>query len=119
MLPIFLLLSYWGVPTTGRTDWNEFWEFFKVDHARRIDEIVARGERRLIILSKSLVSNYMAYARKEWSVFEWLPEVFTLGEMKSVGDTIVFRAPHFSSTTYKKEVFYELGDRIRSFCEYQ
>jgi hypothetical protein len=117
--PHISFIELLDVPTTGRTERAEFWQLFEVGHARRIDELASKGERRLIVLSKSLVSNYMAHARKKCSVFEWLPEEFTLGEMKSVGDTIVLGAPHFSSTTYKKEVFHELGDRIRAFCENQ
>ena len=103
------------VPTTGRTEWAELWKLFEIDHARRIDALVARGERRLIILSKSLVSNYMANAQKKWPIFEWLPEKFALGEMDVIGDTIVLGAPHFSSTTYKKAVFEDLGSRIKDF----
>lgn len=103
------------IPTTGRTEQSEFWRLFRDEHASRIDALVARGERRMIILSKSLASNYMAYARKRWPVFEWVPEEFSLGEMVVVGETIVLGAPHFSSTTYKKEIFEELGSCIRQF----
>ena len=107
------------LPTTGRTEKAEFWRLFRAEHARRIDALVARGERRMIILSKSLVSNYMAYARKRWPVFEWVPEHFALGQLGLIGETVVVGAPHFSSTTYKKEVFQDLGRNIRSFCEDQ
>ena len=54
------------VPTTGRTEWSRFWEIFNIDHARRIDELVTSGVPRLVLLSKSLVSNYMAHANKKW-----------------------------------------------------
>lgn len=103
------------MPTTGRTEKAGFWRLFREEHARRIDALVARAERRMIVLSKSLVSNYMAYARRGWPVFEWVPERFALGEMDVIGETIVVGAPHFSSTTYEREVFEELGERIRRF----
>ena len=103
------------MPTTGRTEQAEFWRLFSKKHAHRIDALVDRGDRRLIILSKSLVSNYMAIARKRWPIFEWVPEEFALGEMDVIGETIVLGAPHFSSTTYKKEIFEELGSRIKQF----
>lgn len=104
------------VPTTGRTDRSHFWDLFSIEHARRIDGLVSSGRRRLVLLSKSLVSNYMEQARKRWEVFDWLPTGFRLGKLKAIKDTLLIGAPHFSSTTYKKEVFYNLGDEIREFC---
>lgn len=109
-------LELLDVPTTGRTEWSRFWEIFNIDHARRIDGLVTSGEPRLVILSKTLVSTYMAYAKKTWPVFDWLPDEFNLGAMTSIRQTVIFGAPHFSSTSYKKEIFLELGDKIRDFC---
>ena len=57
----------------------------------------------------------MAHARKKCSVFEWVPEEFALGEMNDIGGTILLGAPHFSSTTYKKDVFEDLGTYIKEF----
>ncbi len=104
-------------PTTGRTEWKSFWSLFNVDHARHIDDLVNTGGPRLILVSQSLVSRYMRHARKEHSVFAWLPREFALGQLDRVGKTIIWGAPHFSSTTYEKTVFEEVGDTIRQFCE--
>ncbi|NNE33979.1 MAG: hypothetical protein HKN13_02005 [Rhodothermales bacterium] len=104
------------VPTTGRTDRSHFWDLFSIEHAGRIDSLVSSGSRRLVLLSNSLVSNYMEQARKRWGVFDWLPTDFRLGPLKAIGDTQLLGAPHFSATKYKKEVFHDLGDDIRKFC---
>jgi hypothetical protein len=71
------------------------------------------------MLSRSLTENYMRKAYKKWHFFQWLPGQFQLGEMKRVGETVIYGAPHFSSTQYKKEVFEELGVFIRDFCDRQ
>lgn len=103
-------------PTTGRTEWDAFWSFFNIQHARKIDRLVETGEPRLVLVSQSLVSRYMSRAKKTHSVFSWLPEEFSLGPLKTIGKTTIWGAPHFSSTNYKKYVFEELGDTIRQFC---
>jgi hypothetical protein len=105
------------VPTIGRTADERFWDLFDVEHARRIDRLVATGEPRLVILSKSLVSNYMLRAKKTRPVFAWVPDEFRFGEMKRIGDTIIYGAPHFSSTRYEKGVFATLGNRLRKYCD--
>jgi hypothetical protein len=73
------------------------------------------GEPRVVVLSKTLMG-YMLEAKTTRSVFAWLPETFQLGEMKKIGGTIIYGAPHFSSTTYTKEVFADLGIYLRAFC---
>lgn len=104
------------VPTIGRTESSVFWELFNANHARKIDALVKSGSPRMILLSKTLASNYMAEAKRMHDVFDWLPSEFRLGKMATIGKTVIFGAPHFSATTYKKEVFHELGDQIREFC---
>jgi hypothetical protein len=104
------------VPTTGQTNRKRFWELFDVEHAARIDRLVTTGAPRLVILSKTL-SQYMLQAKKTRKVFGWLPDRFHLGEMKRVGETTIYGAPHFSSTTYEKKVFATLGDRLRQYCD--
>lgn len=105
------------IPTTGRTQWGEFWQLFSKTHARRIDRLISSGDRRLVLVSQSLMARYMSHAKRTLSVFPWLPKVFELGPLIRIGDTIILGAPHFSSTTYKKVVFEELGDTIRRFCQ--
>jgi hypothetical protein len=107
------------VPTTGRTENDQFWDLFSQEHAKRIDDLVRDRSPRLVMLSRSLTENYMRKAYKKWHFFQWLPGQFQLGEMKRVGETVIYGAPHFSSTQYKKEVFEELGVFIRDFCDRQ
>ncbi|WP_157976685.1 hypothetical protein [Parahaliea mediterranea] len=104
-------------PTTGRTIPSKFWSLFDLDHAKNIDSLILSGESRLVILSKSLFSEYMQEARRKHNVFTWLPTEFCLGEMKRIGKTLIYGAPHFSSTNYKKSVFESLGTEVRKFCE--
>lgn len=105
------------VPTTGRTDEVAFWKMFRIKHARRIDGLVGERARRLILVSKTLHERYMRKAQQAHGVFGWLPSEFRLGEMARIGETVIYGAPHFSSTTYKKSVFQELGVYMRDFCE--
>ncbi len=104
------------IPTTGRTDPSKFWSLFDVDHAEKIDMLVSSGARRMVVLSKSLFSQYMQEANKRYDVFSWLPDQFSLGPMKSVRETLIYGAPHFSSTNYKRSVFESVGADIRKFC---
>lgn len=104
------------VPTTGRTDPSSFWQLFQPDHARRIDALVESGERRMIVLSKSVADQYMRVAAKRYGVFLWLLKRFQLGHLGQIGKTVIYGAPHFSSTMYKKSVFEAVGDKIRRFC---
>jgi hypothetical protein len=104
------------MPTTGQTNKERFWELFDVAHAARIDRLIEAGEPRIVVLSKTL-SGYMELARKTRQVFAWLPDTFRLREMKRIGDTIIFGAPHFSSTTYTKEIFEKLGIDLRNYCD--
>ena len=105
------------VPTTGRTKPREFWDNFSETHARNLDGIVLSGEPRLVLVSSSLMNNYMKKARKKFNVFPWLPNDFQIGEMKRIQKTIVFGAPHFSSTTYKKTLFESIGNQIKTYLK--
>jgi hypothetical protein len=105
------------VPTTGRTESRTFWEMFDLGHARQIDRLVEQGERRMVMLSSSVMNGKMRVAAKRYGVFQWLPREFKLGEMARIGKTVIYGAPHFSSTTYSKRVFVDVGEDIRAFCE--
>jgi hypothetical protein len=105
------------VPTTGRTESGTFWELFDLGHAKRIDRLVERGERRMVVLSSSVMKGKMRTAAKRYGVFQWLPREFRLGEMARSGETVIYGAPHFSSTTYSKAVFADVGEDIQAFCE--
>lgn len=115
--PYISFLELLPVPTTGSTQSKAFWQLFSLDHAGRLDALFANGYERRVYLSKSLVENYMRKARRQWDVFPWLPAEFGLGYMGAVEGTAFFGAPHFSSTTYKKEVFEQLGEEVREFCD--
>jgi hypothetical protein len=104
------------IPTTGQTNEKRFWELFDAEHAGRIDQLVVTGEPRMVVLSKTL-STYMLHASKTRKVFAWLPTRFHLGEMKRIGATIIYGAPHFSSMTYKKQAFVDLGLCLRAYCD--
>lgn len=101
-------------PTTGRTKEAVFWELFDTDHAFRLDKLVFKGGRRLIIFSNS-VTRKMQRAKKLHGAFQWLPETFKLGVMKKINETLVFGAPHFSSAVTNQSLL-SLGDNIREFC---
>lgn len=103
-------------PTTGRTESFRFWELFDLEHAAKIDQLVTEGDKRMVLLSSSLCK-YMAKALKVHRVFEWLPSKFSLGQMAKIGNTSIYGAPHFSSTTYKKTYFENVGRDIRDFCQ--
>lgn len=103
-------------PTTGRTEKTKFWSMFDLGHASQIDNLIKSGEKRLVILSSSLFEQYMKESRKQFGVFDWLPNEFSFGSIKRIQDTIIYGAPHFSSTQYKKAVFEALGEEIRTFC---
>ena len=105
------------VPTTGRTESKVFWDLFNVEHGKRLDQLIYEGATRLVLLSKSLTDNYMCRAKKKFGIFPWLPDQFSLGEMKRIQDTVIYGAPHFSSTNYKKIVFQELGAVIHNNCD--
>ena len=102
-------------PTTGRTDESVFWSLFDRDHAVKIDALIAGGEHRLIILSSSVMRN-MKKAAKRNDVFRWLPKTFKTGEMKRIGKTVIWGAPHFSSAI-TNEALLALGDHIRKFSQ--
>lgn len=104
-------------PTTGRTDSSKFWELFDINHASKIDDLVYKGDRRIILLSSSVMKGYMFRAAKRYGVFQWLPTEFAFGEIARIGKTSIVGAPHFSSTTYKKSVFEKVGSDIREFCQ--
>ena len=104
------------IPTTGRTEVATFWELFDTQHAKRIDDLIKLSCRRMILLSSSVMSDKMRTAAKRFGVFDWLPAGFRLGEMDRIGSTVIYGAPHFSSTQYKRRVFEGVGEDIRTFC---
>lgn len=103
-------------PTTGSTEPDAFWSMFDERHAHKIDDLIQRGERRLVLLSSTLFSRYMKTAKRRYGVFTWLPKSFSLGNMKSIGETIIFGAPHFSGAITNLQLK-ELGNQIRVFCD--
>jgi len=88
-----------------------------VDHARRLDALLADGHERRVYLSRSLVDGYIRKARRQWRVFKWRPAQFSFGHLGTVKGTEIFGAPHFSATTYKKTVYEKLGEEVREFCD--
>lgn len=103
------------VPTTGKTEPSAFWAMFDEKHACQIDRLILGGERRLVLLSKTLFSKYMRIAREKYGVFPWLPSEFKLGPKKTIGETLIYGAPHFSSTPTKEQIE-SLGAEARKFC---
>jgi hypothetical protein len=101
-------------PTTGRTEESAFWKLFDTGHASKIDSLVCEGKRRLIILSSSVMRK-MKKASRRHGVFLWLPDSFKLGEMRSINETTIFGAPHFSSAVTNEAIIH-LGEHIREFC---
>lgn len=91
---------------------------FNEQHAHQIDRLILGGERRLVLLSSSLVTNYMEPARRKYGVFSWLPAEFNLGLMKTIDQTLIYGAPHFSSTPTNTQLE-SLGLEIRKFCKDQ
>ena len=55
--------------------------------------------------------------RKKYGVFNWPPAEFNLEKMKRIRVTLIYGAPHISSTNYKKSVFESSGSDIQRFCE--
>lgn len=104
------------VPTTGRTSENTFWTLFKLDHAKKIDALISLPSKKIIILSCTVFKRFMQIANQKYGVFDWLPSDFQLGVMKTVGQSIIYGAPHFSSTTYRRQVFEQMGNEIRVLC---
>lgn len=102
------------IPTTGNTQDPAFWSLFNVGHATKIDSLVTNDDRKLVILSRSVMKK-MRTAAQTYGVFEWLPEAFLLGEMTKVSNTIVFGALHFSAAVTNESLL-KLGAEIRKFC---
>lgn len=105
------------IPTTGRTSEKIFWELFDLGHAQRIDALIHSQSNKIVIVSSSLLKKFMKVAQKKYGVFDWLPNEFHIGIIKTVGRTTIFGVPHFSSTTYKRQVFKQMGNEIKSLCE--
>ena len=57
------------VPTTGNTQEQRFWKLFDGDHAARIDRLIGTGTPRVVVLSKTLLTNYMLPAKRTRGVF--------------------------------------------------
>ena len=112
--PFVSFIELLPVPTTGRTESEKLWEMFDVNHAARIDALIAAGDRRILVVSRSVLM-MMQTARKRYGVFEWAPASFKLGELAKIGDTVLWGTPHFSSAT-SKAVFRSLGEVVAGFC---
>lgn len=105
------------VPTTGRTSEESFWNLFCLEHATKIDDLVNSPSGKIVLLSSTLFTRFMLIAKQKHGVFHWLPSEFRLGVMKTVGKSIIYGAPHFSSTTYKRQVFEQMGNELKKKCD--
>ena len=103
-----------NVPTTGSTNDKRFWELFSLEHAKNLDRLFQAGERRLILLPRSVVAK-MGIARKRHRVFEWLPKKANWGRIARIGKTDLHQVKHFSGSISNVEIR-EIGTLVRKHC---
>ena len=71
-----------NIPTTGSTENKRFWELFDLEHAKNLDRLFNDDKRRLVLLSRSVVTK-MSEIRKRYDVFRWLPKDVGWGEART------------------------------------
>ena len=103
-----------NVPTTGSTEDKRFWELFSLDHARKLDELFQSGERRLVLLPKSVIAK-MGVARQRFGIFKWLPKKTSWGAISRTGDTEFHQVMHFSASIKNADIA-KIGDLVRNHC---
>jgi len=103
-----------NVPTTGSTDDKRFWELFSLDHAKNLDDLFNDGERRLVLLPRSVIAK-MGIARKRFGVFKWLPKKGGRGLIGRVGQSEFHQIKHFFASISNIEI-QSIGDLVRQHC---
>lgn len=104
-----------SVPTTGNTSESRFWELFDVEHARRLDRLVDKGKRRLMLLPGSVISK-MQIATQKFGVFPWVPSAVDWGYFGQIGGTCFHKVRHFSGAMSADQLL-EIGDLVRDFLQ--
>ena len=102
------------VPTTGSTSETHFWRLFDLKHARRLDQLLQQGSRRLVLLPQSVLTKMQA-ASKKYAVFQWLPKSIDWGQFHTFGETELHKVRHFSGSVSLEQLSM-LGHLVREFC---
>ena len=104
-----------SVPTTGSTKDKKFWELFSLEHAKNLDSLFKSGERRLILLPRSVVDK-MGVARKRFGIFRWLPRKTDWGRIGRIGETEFHKVKHFSGAITLQDIE-AIGGLVRNHCD--
>jgi hypothetical protein len=103
-----------NIPTTGSTENKRFWELFDLEHAKNLDRLFNDDKRRLVLLSRSVVTK-MSEIRKRYDVFRWLPKDVGWGEIARIGASEFHLVKHFSASISNEEIS-AIGDTVRAHC---